>query len=77
MINFLKNKKILNNLTVDIIFYLFIIFGFPAIAIIAFKYKLSIFITGLIYSFLMVSTISLKAFYDSKKIENIFFKESK
>ena len=76
MINFLKNKKILNNLTVDIIFYVFIIFGLPAVAIISFKFHLSILVTGLIYSFLMISVISLKTFYDSKKIQNIFYKET-
>jgi len=74
MFEFLKNKKILNKMTVDIIFYLFVVFGLPAIAIIAFQYKLSIVTTSIIYSVLMITLIILKSFYDAKRLNNVIYK---
>jgi len=77
MLHFFKNKKLLDRILVDIIFYSFILFGFPAVYIIAFKFKFSIAIMSLIYSMFMITIISLKTMYDTNKIKNIFFKEDK
>ena len=73
----MKNKKLLEKILVDFLFYTFILIGLPLLYIISFVNKWPIELSSLIYAVLMILIITLKSLHDSNKLQKRFFKGKK